>query len=635
MKSLYHWFADDTSAHQASDLTLRILLTVSTLVVLALTFAGVRSGLSWPHLSASLLWIPLGGAAELARRSALPRLSAAFLVLGMWSISVLSSWLNGGLSAPIVSAPLVLIPVAGLLSGFRFAILLCFFSLAHVSSLYWAHLIGLIDPNAAFQLGDYAYRQWFNLLGSYVIAALVAFFAGRGFSQSLKASRAGHAHFERIFTESPLPMALTRRSESPEFADPLWNQEILLRNAAWHTFFRLVDLPSCSESCSSACRRSFLGETLPVKAFEWLSAHGSLDREPVSYASRENPTDPTRRLHCKVSARQIEWDGQPAWLWTFENVTDYEQLRSRMQAQIESESRALAAAEVELAKSERLAALGALVAGIAHEINTPIGNALLASSHALDQARDLRLMIQGPVSRSKLEKLSSSLLEATELVELSLRRASDSIGGFKQMAADQTSMSRRDFILHETLSHTLRSLEPTLRQHHLHVSLDLGPTADFHLDSRPGALAQILTILLTNCALHAFEGFPDDYRRELRIHAEPVSPDSIRLVFSDNGRGIPLEAHERVFQPFFTTASDRGGTGLGLPIARDVAKRLLGGQLSLLTSESATGATFDLLIPLRLSDQASEPPSLDPHSFYPTSHSSSLAPPSPSSEGSL
>lgn len=244
-----------------------------------------------------------------------------------------------------------------------------------------------------------------------------------------------------------------------------------------------------------------------------------------------------------------------------------------------------------LAQSERLASLGSMVAGIAHELNTPIGVALTASSSLLVDSSSLQQMVEsGSVRKSALLETLESLHMASRLVEGNLRRATDLISGFKQVAVDQTLSQRRIFSLRQMLQEVMFTLQPMLKPNGHTWSLE--QEEELTMDSYPGPLGQVLTNLVSNAVQHGFSG--PGGRLHLRVQKRDTM---VELLFTDDGQGIQPENIKRVFDPFFTTKMGRGGTGLGLHIVHNNITRILQGQIGV-RSEPGAGSQFVILIPL-------------------------------------
>ena len=246
----------------------------------------------------------------------------------------------------------------------------------------------------------------------------------------------------------------------------------------------------------------------------------------------------------------------------------------------------------QLVQSEKLAALGQLVAGIAHELNTPIGNALTIASTLEVQDRSMQERLQaGPITRHDFQSLLQLHTEAMELLSRSLQRASGMIQSFKQVSADQVSGQRRQFALDSVIQETLLYLAPSWRKQQVVIETEI--TDDVLMDSYPGALSQVISNLISNALMHAFDGIAQP---RIRLTTQ-VRGTQVDLVFSDNGCGIANEHHHRIFEPFFTTRMGSGGTGLGLHICYNLVSSHLGGHIELL-HQSAPGTAFLITLPL-------------------------------------
>lgn len=246
----------------------------------------------------------------------------------------------------------------------------------------------------------------------------------------------------------------------------------------------------------------------------------------------------------------------------------------------------------QLVQAEKLAALGSLVAGVAHELNTPLGNSLTVAS-ALNEVihNFMDRFHAGSLSKQALLDFVAQCREAAQLIERNSQRAAEMIGNFKQVAVDQTSMRRRKFDLRQALDEVLSTLQPNLR--HTRHRLEVGVETGIELEGYPGPIEQIIANLLTNSLLHGFEGIDEGI---IRVSAEQRSQGQIALCFSDNGIGMTEATARRAFDPFFTTKLGKGGSGLGLYIVYNLSTVVLGGTISL-ASSPGQGARFELLLP--------------------------------------
>lgn len=246
-----------------------------------------------------------------------------------------------------------------------------------------------------------------------------------------------------------------------------------------------------------------------------------------------------------------------------------------------------------LMRNERMAALGSLVAGIAHEINTPIGNALMVASTLDERLGEFDAEFSGgALRRSFLQGFLSSARESSGILQRNLLRAASLIQNFKQVAVDQTSDRRRRFDLADVIEEIAMTLLPRIKRSRHGFTNRVPPGIE--LDSYPGAIGQIISNLFENALLHAFS---PDRPGTIEISATPLHQDAVQIVFADDGRGIPAASVERIFDPFFTTRLGQGGSGLGLSIVANLARNLLGGEISVSCREGA-GCAFTITLPL-------------------------------------
>ncbi|GGI53465.1 trifunctional serine/threonine-protein kinase/ATP-binding protein/sensor histidine kinase [Oxalicibacterium solurbis] len=251
----------------------------------------------------------------------------------------------------------------------------------------------------------------------------------------------------------------------------------------------------------------------------------------------------------------------------------------------------------QLVESAKLASLGQLVAGVAHEINTPVGVGVTGASTLAEETARLKSLFQtGAMKRSDLEAYVGTAATISKLLLGNMERAATLIQSFKDVAVDQTSEERRTFRLKAYIDEVLSNLGPMLRraEHRISVNCD----DELEVDTYPGALSQIITNFVMNALLHAF---PDEAPGEMLIvvrgiYADGRETDQIELRFSDNGRGIAQENLSKIFDPFFTTMRGRGGSGLGLNIIHSLVTGPLQGQITV-ESQVGVGTTFIVRFP--------------------------------------
>ena len=251
-------------------------------------------------------------------------------------------------------------------------------------------------------------------------------------------------------------------------------------------------------------------------------------------------------------------------------------------------------AQGELVRSEKLAALGSLVAGIAHELNTPIGNSLMVASTLVDQTKALSKSYTAGngLKRSALEGYIGDAGKAGDILVRNLYRAANLVTSFKQVAVDQTSSQRREFALAEVVDEIMLTMWPTLKKSAYRVEQHIPD--DLLLDSYPGPLGQVVTNLVNNALLHGFEGRSSG---TVTITALSSAAGWLALTVHDDGVGIPAANLNRIFDPFFTTKLGAGGSGLGLNITHNIVSGILGGKIHV-DSEIGVGTTFRLTLPM-------------------------------------
>jgi signal transduction histidine kinase len=242
-----------------------------------------------------------------------------------------------------------------------------------------------------------------------------------------------------------------------------------------------------------------------------------------------------------------------------------------------------------LVQAEKMAALGSLVAGIAHEINTPIGITLTTASFLNDETKKVvTLYQQGELGGDELESYFDTAQQSTQLMTINCHRAADLIQSFKQVAVDQTSDNQREFNLKSYLDEILLSLRPILKKTQIKIELNCPP--DLSLLSFPGAISQIVTNFIMNSLLHAYEA---EQPGTITLTVQTLPNNQIELRYSDDGKGIPVDIQSKIFDPFFTTQRGNGGSGLGLNLVYNIVHQTLKGTLQVHSVEGK-GTTFIL-----------------------------------------
>ena len=271
---------------------------------------------------------------------------------------------------------------------------------------------------------------------------------------------------------------------------------------------------------------------------------------------------------------------------------ELEVLNKNLEERIEQRTR-------QLVQSEKLASLGALVAGVAHELNTPIGNSLLMTSVLTEKFHSLIDSLEsGKIRRSELETELHQFEDATGLVQRNLERVAELVKNFKQIAVDRTGESRREFYLNNVINDTLVIKRIFFKKTQFQLQDDI--PVDIKMDSYPGAICQLLDILLDNIDRHAFKG---KEKGAITVSAHLVATDKVVVEVADDGNGIAEENLLKIFDPFFTTSLGQGGSGLGLHIAWNIVNSILGGNITV-KSIQGQGTQFIISIPLNAPERS-------------------------------
>ncbi|MBF0109963.1 MAG: DUF3365 domain-containing protein [Magnetococcales bacterium] len=251
-----------------------------------------------------------------------------------------------------------------------------------------------------------------------------------------------------------------------------------------------------------------------------------------------------------------------------------EKVRERT-IELQNNVKSLQEYQFQLIQSERMAALGGMVAGVAHEINTPIGIGFTSATYLKNQTSLFRKRVAAnELTYEHLNNYLDLATESSDLIEANLRRAAELINSFKMVAVDQTSQELRSIDLGGYLHEILLSLRPKLKNTH-HV-VDIVCPEKQTLATRPGSISQIVTNLVMNSLIHGFENMD---RGQIRIEAS-LQEDEVLLIYQDNGRGMNADAVKRLYEPFFTTRRGQGGSGLGMHVVYNQVTQVLKGSIA-------------------------------------------------------
>lgn len=275
----------------------------------------------------------------------------------------------------------------------------------------------------------------------------------------------------------------------------------------------------------------------------------------------------------------------------------YQKDLEKMNAELKLSIETLERTRDQLVQAEKMAALGELVAGIAHEINTPVGVGVTAASFLDVKTKEFKkIYASGDLKKSELENFLQTIEEVSNSIFINMKRAAELISSFKQVAVDQSSESKRNFNLKEYLSEILLSLRPGYKKtgHKIHVNCD----PDIELNSFPGAFSQILNNLIMNSLIHGFEE-TDQGLIQIDITRQGRT---LLFIYKDNGKGMNKEQKDKAFDPFYTTRRGKGGTGLGLSIVFNLVTQTLQGSIDC-DSSPGNGICFTMKIPVNLEDR--------------------------------
>jgi PAS domain S-box-containing protein len=263
--------------------------------------------------------------------------------------------------------------------------------------------------------------------------------------------------------------------------------------------------------------------------------------------------------------------------------------------------------QASLIESEKLAALGRLVAGVAHEINSPVGTSLTVASVLQRKCEEFAAKVaRGGLKRSSLNEFLEAVENASSLLVANLNRAAELVQSFKQVAVDKSYLDRRHFDLADFTEQVLSPLRPALQKNNLTLNLDC--EENLGMDNYPGPYGQALINLFLNSVTHAF---PDGKGGRIDIVLRRAGPENVEILFDDDGCGMSIDVRRQAFNPFFTTRRDGGRIGLGLHIVHNIVTNRLGGELHL-ESAPGKGTKIKINLPRVAPDRSAVVPAGDP-----------------------
>jgi len=540
------------------------------------------------------------------------RLGLAFVVFGWgaWGSVGVDAVLTGTVNNTALYTYPVVILLSGWLLGLRHSYAMCLASIVVILGLAWMETAGIrFTPMVRGPWGRAADLSAILSVSMVVLHRILAHQARQAarmtdLNAQLRESVANltsrehqlnqaESRFSKVGDIVPAPLSLT---------DAVTGQ-IIYVNKAWESVLGWTQQDVIGKSplelgvwCEMAAREAFGAE---------FSRNGCVRNLEMNVRAHDGSI-----LPVSVSADSVEQDGRHVTMSLLFDLRDRKSIEAnviKMNAELEARveqrtqelqtangelSHALSTlqcAQKELVQSEKMAALGGLVAGVSHELNTPIGNAMTVASSMVDRALEFQgLVTRNELKRSALERFMADSLEGSELVQRSLQRASDLVHSFKQVAVDQASERQRVFQLAEVVREIVITLSPNLKKMPWQLQIDIPD--DLVLDSFPGALGQVTINLVMNAAIHAFG---DRTEGRIEVRGRQIDQDTVELVFADNGIGMAPETASRIFDPFFTTKLGQGGSGLGLAIVHQMVTQVLQGKVSV-ESRLGEGSRFVL-----------------------------------------
>jgi PAS domain S-box-containing protein len=502
----------------------------------------------------------------------------------LWTLTIVALGLTvevAGLRTPVLFVVPSLCMLAAWLSGERSAIsVFAVFATAMAGLAIGDTYFGYQPPNETRTPIGVA----MVLIPCTLISLLISVYAFRSFKSKiaqvlelteaqkgqLEALRLSEERFSALFHANPMPSS-TIDTEGCHIAV----------NHAWVALFGI----SAGKAAGKTAQDLDIWADGPERDAVRMSLQreGNVNGLPVSLRTANG----TRPFLLYIAP--VEFGGRQRLVTTMVDQTDHlaaeaaqravtEELEVRVSqrtAELSQTVARLTAAQEELVQSEKLASLGAMVAGISHELNTPIGNTVTVSSTLQAQIRDFRKLVDaGQLRKSDLVDFLGLLDEMSDVIVRSTRRAAELVTSFKQVAVDRSSERRREFDVATLVQELVTALKPGMRHHNIDVTVDI--PGGIQCDTFPGPVGQVVTNLIQNALTHAFG---EAASGAIAIDAL-TEGDLVVMRVQDNGKGMDDHTLKHAFDPFFTTRLGQGGSGLGLSVSHRISNSVLGGTLT-------------------------------------------------------
>ncbi|WP_420414921.1 PAS-domain containing protein [Roseibium sp.] len=361
-------------------------------------------------------------------------------------------------------------------------------------------------------------------------------------------------------------------TENTKHGISFFNKDLVLV-ACNHRFAELLQFPS--KFCQPG---TLMRDLFYFNAQRGEYGPGDIDEQVSQRLKLAKEFSPHKFERVRPDGMIIEIIGTPVEEGFVSTYTDITELRK---------------AQRDLVEAEKMASLGSLVGGVAHEINTPLGICVTAVSYFQTQIAEIGALFRsGELNEEHLTSFLSTAEQSAKLLETNMNRAAMLVKSFKQVAVDQTSEEKRTINLQKYLEEILVSLNPKLKKTKIEVILDIPD--ELSMETYPGSLAQIATNLIMNSLIHGFEG-KSNLNGTIQISAQHQD-EGIRIEYKDTGKGMGPDVLDKIFEPFFTTNRDSGGTGLGLHIVYNIITQKLAGTIEC-ESTAGRGTKFVFSIP--------------------------------------
>lgn len=589
-------FGDETAAYTL--LLRRVLITLLFICGFTVIGAAVSHSLSFPRILTVLVLLLIAGLSYSQLQHSI-RSSTKVLIIGLWLSTSVSTFVFSGVhSANLLIYPF-LIALAGWILGRSWLLAVTVMSVLFIFALGLAELSGVYQPTA---------RAPVLVVVASLIGNLVAIsFLTQAAYRSLTHQRDRALALSAQLVEQNKKLAQGKRD---------------LRLILDHVPAGIASLDAGSTLRFGNARYAELfgaqaEDLLEKQIIQYISPEGlafltpywnhCLRGEQTSYRrAYQDPHSGQPRVVDVIMEPEMNQDEVTGVFALVIDVTDkinaeqqiralnenLEQRVAQRTEELEVTMSKLQRTQEELARSETKATLNTLVASVSHELSTPMGNCLMTAHTLFDQGKNFQLALQNnQIKRSELKQFIGSVVQGNDLMLRNIQRAAELLKNFRQVANDQASEQRRTFDLAQMLTEVIDALAPSLKRypHQLVVDIPYG----IRMDSLPGALSQVTINLINNAYLHAFEGRENGV---LSISAKVLKGD-VHLLFTDDGVGISKENLEQLFQPFFTTKTGKGGTGLGMSIVENLVTKTLNGAI-IVRSEVGMGTCFEVHIPL-------------------------------------